>query len=107
MRNIVKSLLVGAVLLRFMSAAIAQVAAAYVVADHTTGYVLDAYKAGEKRQIASLTKIATGKVVLDWAAKTGADLAQQVVIPQQAILESGGINPMGLQPNDQIGRAHV
>src|ERR1700757_3925885 len=102
MRNILKSLLVGAVSLRFMSAAIGQVAAAYVVADQTTGYILDAYKAETKRQVASLTKIATGKVVLDWAAKTGTDLAQQVVVPQQAMLESGGINLMGLQPNDLI-----
>ena len=102
MQNIVKTLLVGAVFLSLISAAMAQIAAAYVVTDHTTGYILDAYKAGEKRQVASLTKIATGKVVLDWAAKTGADLSQQVVVPQQAILESGGTNPMGLQPNDLI-----
>ena len=80
----------------------AQIASAYVLADHTTGHVLDAYKANEKRPIASLTKIATAKVVLDWATKTGLDLAQQAVVPPQAITESGGINPMGLQPNDTI-----
>ncbi len=56
----------------------------------------------EKRQVASLTKIATGKVVLDWASKTSTDLAQQVVVPPQAIEESGGANPMGLLPNDLI-----
>ena len=56
----------------------------------------------EKRQVASLTKIATGKVVLDWASKTNTDLAQQVVVPPQAIEESGGTNPMGLLPNDLI-----
>ena len=102
MRSVVRTLLIGAVFLRFISSAEAQLAAAYVVADQTTGYILDSYKAEGKRQVASLTKIATGKVVLDWAAKTGADLAQQVVVPQQAIMESGGINPMGLQPNDLI-----
>ncbi|MBV8482897.1 MAG: D-alanyl-D-alanine carboxypeptidase, partial [Verrucomicrobia bacterium] len=45
----------------------AQLAAAYVLADHTSGYILESYKGDQKRQIASLTKIATAKVVLDWA----------------------------------------
>jgi D-alanyl-D-alanine carboxypeptidase (penicillin-binding protein 5/6) len=80
----------------------AQVATAYVLSDHITGYVLDAYKPDEKRQVASLTKIATAKVVLDWAAKTGLDLAQQAVVPPAALLESGGVNPMALQANDSM-----
>jgi D-alanyl-D-alanine carboxypeptidase (penicillin-binding protein 5/6) len=98
----VRILLIGAVLLRFISSGEAQTPAAYVIADQTTGYILEAYKGEAKRQIASLTKIATGKVVLDWAAKTGTDLAQQVVVPQQALMESGGGNPINLQPNDLI-----
>jgi D-alanyl-D-alanine carboxypeptidase (penicillin-binding protein 5/6) len=102
MRSVVKSLLVIAAVLRFASGAEAQMAAAYAIADQTTGYVLEASKGTEKRQVASLTKIATGKVVLDWASKTNADLAQQVVVPTQAIEESGGTNPMGLLPNDLI-----
>jgi D-alanyl-D-alanine carboxypeptidase (penicillin-binding protein 5/6) len=77
-------------------------ASAYVVADQTTGYILEAYKGEEKRQVASLTKIATGKVVLDWASKTGRDLAEQVVVPPEVMEEAGGVNPMGLQPNDLI-----
>ena len=88
--------------LGFTSGAEAQIAAAYAIADQTTGYVLEASKGTEKRQVASLTKIATGKVVLDWASKTNTDLAQQVVVPPQAIEESGGTNPMGLLPNDLI-----
>jgi serine-type D-Ala-D-Ala carboxypeptidase (penicillin-binding protein 5/6) len=102
MRNVVRFLLVTATVLRFISAATAQVAAAYVIADHTTGYVLESFKPDEKRQIASLTKIATAKVVLDWASKGGTDLSLQVVIPPQAITDAGGVNPMGLQPNDLI-----
>jgi D-alanyl-D-alanine carboxypeptidase len=102
MWNTVKSFLVAVAVLRCISAATAQVAASYVIADHTTGYVLEAYKADEKRQIASLTKIATGKVVLDWAERDGTDLSQQVVIPPQATADAGGVNPMGLQPNDLI-----
>ena len=102
MRNVVRSLFVAVIVLRLSSGAEAQMATAYAVADQTTGYVLEAYKGEEKHQIASLTKIATGKVVLDWAAKTGRDLAEQIVVPPQAIEEGGGVNPMGLQPNDLI-----
>jgi D-alanyl-D-alanine carboxypeptidase (penicillin-binding protein 5/6) len=80
----------------------AQIASAYVLADHTTGYVLESFKGDEKRAVASLTKIATAKVVLDWAAKTGLDLSQLAVIPPDAIIEAGGVNPMGLQPNDSM-----
>jgi D-alanyl-D-alanine carboxypeptidase len=83
------------------SVARSQIASAYILIDHTSGHVLESYKADEKRPIASLTKIATAKVVLDWAAKTGTDLAQFVVIPPQAI-NSGGINPMGLEPGDEV-----
>lgn len=101
-RGLARILLIAVVVLRFISAAAAQVAASYVVADHTTGYVLEAYKADEKRQIASLTKIATGKVVLDWASREGTDLSQEVVIPPQALAEAGAENPLGLQPNDLI-----
>src|SRR6202047_3871239 len=102
MRNVVKSLFVAGIVLRFISGAEAQMAAAYVVADQTPGYILDAYKGEEKRPVASLTKIATGKVVLDWASKTSTDLAEQVVVPPEVIEESGGVNPMGLMPNDLI-----
>jgi D-alanyl-D-alanine carboxypeptidase (penicillin-binding protein 5/6) len=79
----------------------AQYAAAYVLADHTSGYVLESYKPDQKRPIASLTKIATAKVVLDWAASTGTDLSQLISIPAQAI-RAYGTNPIGLQPDDQM-----
>jgi D-alanyl-D-alanine carboxypeptidase (penicillin-binding protein 5/6) len=102
MRNVVRTLFIALTVLGFTSGAEAQVAAAYVVADQTTGYVLESYKGEEKRQIASLTKIATGKVVLDWASKTSTDLAEQVVVPLPAIEEAGAVNPMGLQPNDLL-----
>jgi serine-type D-Ala-D-Ala carboxypeptidase (penicillin-binding protein 5/6) len=102
MRNVVRNLFVALAVLRFASGAQAQMASAYVVTDQTTGYILEAYKGEEKRQVASLTKIATGKVVLDWASKTGRDLAEQVVVPPEVMEEAGGVNPMGLQPNDLI-----
>lgn len=100
MRNLVRNLFVAMIVLRLTAGAHAQMAAAYAIADQTTGYVVEAYKGEEKRQVASLTKIATGKVVLDWASKMSRDLAEQVVVPPEAIAEAGGVNPMGLQPND-------
>jgi len=102
MWNVARILLIAGVVLRFMSAAAAQVAASYVIADHTTGYILESYKADEKRQIASLAKIATAKVVLDWASRGGTDLSQEVVIPPQVLTEAGTSNPLGFQPNDLI-----
>jgi serine-type D-Ala-D-Ala carboxypeptidase (penicillin-binding protein 5/6) len=102
MRNLVGSLIIALAVFGWTSGAEAQMAAAYVVTDQTTGYILESYKGEEKRPVASLTKIATGKVVLDWASKTSRDLAEQVVVPPQALEEAGGVNPMGLQPNDLI-----
>ncbi|HZC34058.1 MAG TPA: serine hydrolase [Chthoniobacterales bacterium] len=101
MLNLVRVTVLLGLAVLFTSMARSQTASAYILIDHTSGHVLEGYKTDEKRQIASLTKIATAKVVLDWAAKTGSDLAQFVVIPVQA-LNSGGINPMGLQPGDEV-----
>ncbi len=80
----------------------AQNASSYVLSDAITGHVLDSYRAEQKRAVASLTKIATAKVVLDWAARSGTDLSQQVTIPVQVFAISGSINPVGLQPNDLV-----
>ncbi len=79
----------------------AQIASSYAVADASTGYILDSYKGDEKRPIAALTDVATAKVVLDWAQKNSTDLSQLVPVPAEA-LDAGGVNPMGLQPNDLI-----
>ena len=101
MSHALKILFVTAILIN-IGRAEAQVAASYALTDNVTGYVLDAYKPDDKRQVASLTKIATAKVVLDYAAKAGLDLAQPAVVPPQALTDSGGINPMGLQANDMM-----
>jgi D-alanyl-D-alanine carboxypeptidase (penicillin-binding protein 5/6) len=102
MRNVANIVFIAVALLGFFPRAQGQPAAAYTITDQTTGYVLEAYKGEEKHQIASLTKIATAKVVLDWATKTNTDLAEQVVIPEQVIAELGPNNSMGLQVNDLI-----
>jgi D-alanyl-D-alanine carboxypeptidase (penicillin-binding protein 5/6) len=76
-------------------------AAAWVIADSTTGFVLDSSNAGKKLQVASLTKIATAMVVLDWAAAKGVDLGELATVPQTAAALASP-NSIGLQPGDQI-----
>ena len=76
-------------------------AAAYVIADSQTGYVLDELKPRDKRQVGSLTKVATAMVVLDWAAKRGGDLNQLASIPPEAFVGTGE-NYIGFQPGDVI-----
>ena len=55
-------------------------AAAYVITDSTTGYVLEQSGAQKKLQIGSLTKVAAAMVVLDWQAGTNADLNQLATV---------------------------
>ncbi len=73
-----------------------------MVMEAFSGKVLVASNASEKRPVASLTKIATGVVAVDWATATGNDIAQlQITVPQTITLV-GGPNPMNLQPGDRI-----
>lgn len=89
-----------AVLLTFPSAACAQ--ESIMVLEAYSGKVLVASNAAAKRPIASLTKIATGAVAVDWSIATGADLGTlQITVPQTVTLV-GGPNPMNLQPGDRI-----
>lgn len=73
-----------------------------MVVEAYSGKILVASNASARRPIASLTKIATGIVAVDWASATGADIATlQITVPQNVTLV-GGPNPMNLQPGDQI-----
>ncbi len=74
-------------------------APSYLVVDSQTGYVLIEQAAKEKRQVGSLTKIATACVVLDWAEKKGGDLNKLAVITQ-ADLAGVEQNEVGWQPGD-------
>jgi D-alanyl-D-alanine carboxypeptidase (penicillin-binding protein 5/6) len=76
-------------------------AQAYAIVDSKTGYVLEAQEPRQKRQIGSLTKIATAVVVLDWAEHNGGNLGQIVSIPPAAFV---GIteNIIGFEPGDNI-----
>ncbi len=76
-------------------------AEAFIIVDNQTGHILASKNSGQKRQIASLTKLATALVVLDMAELKKIDLNQVVPIPPSA-MNAGGANPLGFQPEDAI-----
>lgn len=80
--------------------AAAQGPAAYVISDSTTGFVLEQFAGTKKRPVASLTKIASALVVLDWASQTKADLSQLATVPNSAG-RLGTPQGVGFQPGDQ------
>ncbi len=87
--------------LGFRTTATAQEPTAYAVADASTGYLLDSRRPNKKVQIASLTKIATALVVLDWIELSKRDQNTLVAIPPGA-LAFDPANALGFQPGDQI-----
>jgi D-alanyl-D-alanine carboxypeptidase (penicillin-binding protein 5/6) len=91
--------LLALALLGNIRAAIA--AQAFIIVDSQTGYVLEEQKSKDKRQIGSLTKIATAMVALDWAEHGGGNLNQAVIISPQAFVGTLE-NNIGFQPGDVI-----
>ena len=71
------------------------------IVDSQTGFVLDQQEPRQKRQVGSLTKVATAMVVLDWAEKQSGDLNQVATIPPEAFVGTGE-NRVGFQPGDRI-----
>ncbi len=80
----------------------AQQGESYMVVEAHSGKVLMASESLVKRPIASLTKIATGVIAVDWADATGVDLNQTLATVPASALAIGGPNPMNLQPGDQL-----
>jgi D-alanyl-D-alanine carboxypeptidase (penicillin-binding protein 5/6) len=76
-------------------------ARAHVIIDAQTGQVLEEQHQKDKRQIGSLTKVATAMVVLDWAEKRAGDLNQSATIPPEAFVGTGD-NLIGFAPGDRI-----
>lgn len=73
-----------------------------LVVEAHSGKIVVAANSSQKRPVASLTKMVTGVVALDWAEGSGQDPAAVIaVVPQTAAL-LGGPNPLGLQPGEQI-----
>jgi D-alanyl-D-alanine carboxypeptidase len=76
-------------------------AAAWAVADHATGFILESSAGTKKLQIGSLTKVAMAMVVLDWADAQKRDLNEFATVPDSAV----GLNTVpgvGLRAGDRI-----
>jgi D-alanyl-D-alanine carboxypeptidase len=83
------------------SAPAAHAAQSWIIVDADTGHILAEGNPNARRQVASLTKIATAMVVMDWAEATGQSLASLAEVPP-GVLGVGGINACGLQPGDRV-----
>ncbi len=73
-----------------------------MVVEAHSGKVLVASNASARRPVASLNKIATGAVTVDWATATGSDLGTLKITVPEIVTMVGGPNPMQLQPGDRI-----
>lgn len=76
-------------------------AESFIAVDAQTGTILASKNPDNRRQIASLTKVATALVVLDWARLTNADLNELITVPAAAAAV-GGVNQTGLIAGDVV-----
>lgn len=90
------------ILALFSAVASAQQGEAYMVVEANSGKVLMAANSVVQRPIASLTKIATCVIAVDWADATGTDLSQVTATVPASALAIGGPNPLNLQPGDTM-----
>ncbi|MCX6878845.1 MAG: serine hydrolase [Verrucomicrobia bacterium] len=80
----------------------AQTPECVMVMEAYSGKILIATNSSVKRPVASLTKMATAIVAVDWATATASDLSQFVITAPQTVALVGGPNPMSLQPGDSL-----
>jgi len=73
-----------------------------MVLEAYSGKVLLASNASQERPVASLTKIATAAVALDWAAASGTDIATLDLTVPSTVAMVGGPNPLQLQAGDRM-----
>ncbi|MEO8206567.1 MAG: serine hydrolase [Chthoniobacterales bacterium] len=100
MKNL-RNLIIGSLCLFVAASPVLRAADSSLTVDNQTGYILAKENPNDKRQIGSLTKIATAMVVLDWVELSKSDLGAMVTVPQEA-MAVGGLNPAGLMVGDEI-----
>lgn len=79
----------------------AQAGNSYIVVDANQKKVLIENEADRRLAIASLTKVATALVALDWIYSQNGDKNALMTVPP-SVAALGGANPLGLQAGDQI-----
>lgn len=93
MRSLIASLF-------FISSLLAQ--EAHIVVEAHSGKVLSATGATTKRPVASLTKIATAIVAVDWATATQTDLGTTIIRIPVSASQLGNATAIGLKPGDTM-----
>ena len=73
----------------------------YIAVDSHDGHVALSHGAQLRRPVASLTKIATAVVVLDYLRTSNQDAGEMMTVPPQVQL-LGNPGPAGLQPGDRL-----
>ncbi|MCP5551754.1 MAG: D-alanyl-D-alanine carboxypeptidase [Akkermansiaceae bacterium] len=79
----------------------AQGSNSYIVVDANQKKILMEGDADKKRPVASLTKVATVIVAMDWMDSHGGDKTDVMVVPGSAG-QLGGANPLGMKPGDRV-----
>ena len=80
----------------------AQAPESVMVVEAYSGKILLAANSSVKRPVASLTKMATAVVAVDWAIATHSDINSLIITAPQTVALVGGPNPMNLQPGDSL-----
>jgi D-alanyl-D-alanine carboxypeptidase (penicillin-binding protein 5/6) len=80
----------------------AQSTESVMVVEAWSGKVLLASNASVKRPVASLTKIATGAIAVDWANANELNIANVMMTVPSSVLSISGPNPMRLQPGERL-----
>lgn len=75
---------------------------AHMVVEAYSGKVLSASNSTQKRPVASLTKMATAIVAIDWATATGTDISTQMIRVPEIVTQIGTPSPISLAPGDTL-----
>jgi D-alanyl-D-alanine carboxypeptidase (penicillin-binding protein 5/6) len=75
---------------------------AHIVVEAYSGKVLSAQNSTQKRPVASLTKIATAIVAVDWATATETDIATHIIRVPDIVLQLPTPSPIKLAPGDTL-----
>lgn len=73
-----------------------------MVVEAYSGKVLSAENSTQKRPVASLTKMATAVVAVDWATATGADISTHMIRVPGIVSQLGTPSPANLVPGDVL-----
>jgi len=80
----------------------AQADESVMVMEAHSGKILFAVNSNQRRPVASLAKMATAAVAIDWATATGTNIGTAMITVPETISLVGGPNPMNLRPGERL-----